>query len=483
MVRPLGAADPAWGHSLERLKQAGTLVVTTGQQPALFTGPLYVVYKALSAAALAEVLERRWGRAVVPVFWVAGDDHDFGEAGSVSWLDREGNVASRVLRARPPEAPLTPMYQESLGSEVSGLLAALADDLPASEFRDQVVAWLTRYYGPEATVAGAFAGALAELLARFGVLCLSSTERTVKQAMAPYLLRALELAPTLEQELDRRAGQLAAEGSDPGVAAADGATLVMLEGRLGRDRLVRDGLGFVTRRSGERFTLGDLRGIAAESPQRLSPNVLLRPVVERTLLPTVAYVGGPGELRYLELTPPLYQQLDVPRQLPIPRWSGLMVEPRVDRVLAKFEATVEELLRPGGALEARVLRTQLPREAAEALHRLRATLEHEYGVIARAAAEVDPTIERPVQTALHQALSGARDVEKRLLQHLKKREETEVGQIVRARTALLPLGRPQERVLTTAPFLARYGPEVLDLLRSEIVRWYQAGLEGAPVPT
>jgi uncharacterized protein YllA (UPF0747 family) len=110
-------------------------------------------------------------------------------------------------------------------------------------------------------------------------------------------------------------------------------------------------------------------------------------------------------------------------------------------------------------------------------------LEHEYGVIARAAAEVDPTIERPVQTALHQALSGARDVEKRLLQHLKKREETEVGQIVRARTALLPLGRPQERVLTTAPFLARYGPEVLDLLRSEIVRWYQAGLEGAPVPT
>jgi len=223
--------------------------------------------------------------------------------------------------------------------------------------------------------------------------------------------------------------------------------------------------------------------MATEAPERLSPNVLLRPVVERTLLPTVAYVAGPGELRYLELTPPLYQSLEVERQLPLPRWSGIMVEPRVDRVLEKFEATVEELLKPGAALEARVLRTQLPSEALAAMARLKEATEREYGVLATVARDLDPTIERPVHTAENQVLAGLRDVEKRLVQHLKKRQDTEVAQIARARTAVWPAGKAQERILTIAPFLARYGTSLLEGLHTEILRWYQAGLEPAGVPS
>jgi uncharacterized protein YllA (UPF0747 family) len=183
------------------------------------------------------------------------------------------------------------------------------------------------------------------------------------------------------------------------------------------------------------------------------------------------------------LTPPLYQSLEVNRQLPLPRWSGIMVEPRVDRVLEKFDATVEELLEPGAALEARVLRTQLPPEALAAMARLKEATEREYGVLATVARDLDPTIERPIQGAQHQVLAGLRDVEKRLVQHLKKRQETEVAQIARARTAVLPAGKPQERALTIAPFLARYGPSLLEGLHSEILRWYQAGLEPAGVPS
>jgi len=476
-------AVPAFEQSLRRLEEPGVLVVTTGQQPGLLTGPLFTVYKALSAAALARVLETRWKRPVVPVFWIAGDDHDFAEANHVSWLGGDGSLVTRTLRERPADAALTPMYREALGPEIEGILSALAADLPPSEFRDSTLEWLNRHYVPAATLAGAFGGALAELCAPFGVVCLNSSERSVKREMAPRLLRALELAPSLEQELGDRAVELARGGSDPGVAMADGATLVMVEGKLGRDRLVRDGKGFVTRRSGERFDFEQLKRMASEAPERLSPNVLLRPVVERSLLPTVAYVAGPGELRYLELTPPLYQSLEVERQLPLPRWSGIIVEPRVDRVLEKFNATVEELLKPGAALEARVLRTQLPAEALLALARLNEATEREYGVLARVARDLDPTMERPVQSAQHQVLAGLRDVEKRLVQHLKKRQDTEVGQIARVRAAVLPGGKPQERILTIAPFLARYGTSLLEGLHSEILRWYQAALEPAGVPS
>jgi len=487
---PLGSAIPkpptavpAFEQSMRRLSEPGVLVVTTGQQPGLLTGPLFTIYKALSAAALAQVLEARWKRPVVPVFWIAGDDHDFAEANHVSWLGGDGNVVTKTLRDRPPDAPLTPMYREPLGPDIEAVLRDLAADLPPSEFRSATLEWLHRHYVSGASLGGAFGGALAELCAPFGVVCLNSSERSVKREMAPRLLRALELAPSLEQELGERAVELAQGGSDPGVAMADGATLVMVEGRLGRDRLVRDANAFVTRRSGERFDFEQLKRIAAEAPERLSPNVLLRPVVERALLPTVAYVAGPGELRYLELTAPLYQSLSVDRQLPMPRWSGILVEPRVERVLEKFGATVEELLKPGAALEARVLRTQLPAEALGALARLTEATEREYGVLAQVARDLDPTMERPVQSAQHQVLAGLRDVEKRLLQHLKKRQDTEVGQIARVRAAVLPGGKPQERILTIAPFLARYGTVLLEALHGEILRWYQTGLEHTGLPS
>src|SRR5437868_921270 len=127
-------ATPAHDSALRRLQEPGALAVTTGQQPGLFTGPLYTIYKALSTAALARILERQWQRPVVPVFWVAGDDHDFTEASQASWIGGDGAVRTASLPPRPPEAPLTPLYREPLGPAVADILDALETDLPPSEF-------------------------------------------------------------------------------------------------------------------------------------------------------------------------------------------------------------------------------------------------------------------------------------------------------------------------------------------------------------
>lgn len=470
------------GDALQKLREPDVLLVTTGQQPALFTGPLYTIYKALSAAALARVLERRWERPVVPVFWSAGDDHDFAEANHVAWIAEDGSVATGTLRSRAPDAPLTPLYREPVGEEVHEVLTALGAALPASEFRDATLDWLARSFRPGATLAAAFTAALAELLAPAGVVVLDSTHPAVKRAAARHLVRALGLARDLDRELAMRARELVAAGLDAGVAAGDGATLVMLEGVAGRDRLVLDGSDYVTRRGRERFSLAQLQTIAAERPERLSANVLLRPVIESALLPTVAYVAGPGELRYLNLTPPVYERMRVPRQLPVARWSGTIVERRVDRVLEKFGLELDELLEPAGALEGRLVRAQLPEEALAALSRLRAAIDEQYATIGRAAEAVDPTLAKPVQGARQQALTGSQDIEKKLVQHLKRRQGTELGQLARARASVLPEGKPQERVLTIAPLLARYGPGLITELAETIHGWYANALEGPPVP-
>ncbi len=476
-------ASPARDSALARLTEPGALVVTTGQQPGLFTGPLYTIYKALSTVALARIMERQWQRPVVPVFWAAGDDHDFAEASHTSWITGDGAVRNVSLPPRPPDAPLTPLYRELLGGNIAELLDTFAGDVPASEFRTWTIEWLRRYYRPEVSLAAGFAGALAELLAPSGIVCLQSTHPVVKRAAARHLIRALGLARELDADLEHRMDELMTLGLDPGVPVGEGATLVMLEGPMGRDRLLLDDGGYITRRGRERYDLEALQRIAAAEPERLSPNVLLRPVVESALLPTVAYLGGPGELRYLALTAPIYERMRVPRQTVLPRWSGVIVEPKVDRILEKFGIDLLELLEPPGTLEARLVRSQLPDSVTRTLQALREELISGYDRLARGAAEIDPTLTKSVQGTKNQALATLKDVEKKLLQHLKRRQEVELGQLARARVLVLPEGQPQERVLTIASFLARYGPALLQELSESIEAWYAAALEGALHPS
>jgi uncharacterized protein YllA (UPF0747 family) len=434
------------GPGRDRLAAGDVLVVTTGQQPGLFTGPLYTVYKALSAVALATRLERDWGVPVVPVFWVAGDDHDFQEANHATILNAAGLPVRIVLRERPAESAAWPMSRERCGPEVLEALARLRAETSDSEFKDGVMSWLATAYHPEATLADAFADAVHALLGPLGLAVTRPYAAPAKREMAPWLLRGLDL--TLD----------------------DGLTPVLLEASLGRDRLRRDGDHFLTRRSGERFSRADLEKVAGESPERLSPNVLLRPVVEAALWPTVAYVGGPGELAYLPDATPVYRALDVTPQTPIPRWSGLLVESRVDRVIEKHGLRPEDFAGPPGAVEARLVRDQLPAEVTEALEGLQRDLRTSYGRLSGGIGQVDPTLERTVESARNAALSGMKEIEKKLVASLKRTSDSLVGQLTRARAALYPEGAPQERTLTYASMAVRYGPPLLAALMDEVAR-------------
>jgi uncharacterized protein YllA (UPF0747 family) len=448
-VAPDVVAAALPGPGREKLATGHVLAVTTGQQPGLFTGPLYTIYKALSAVALARRLEAAWKVSVVPVFWVAGDDHDFAEANHTWFLDAQGDPAEIRLRERRAEAPLLSLARERCGEEIGSALERLRAGTPETEFKGAVLAWLEAAYRPDATLADAFADALQALLGDRGLVVLRAHDRNAKRAAAPHVLRGLS------------------------VTLPDGYTPVLIEARLGRDRLRVEGDGFVSRRSSERFTRGLLEQIARDEPERLSPNVLLRPAVEAALLPTVAYAGGPAELEYLPAAAPLYDVVGggVERQAPVPRWSGVLVESRVDKLLARHGLRLEDLEAQPGALEARVVRESLPPEIATRFRELRQALEEGYACVAEAVERVDPTLARPIQSARNSALAGTQEIEKKLLATLKRENEGLVRQIVRARAVVHPRGEPQERVLTLASFLIRYGPGLLEELEREVARW------------
>lgn len=439
------AVLPGPGH--DRLAGGEVLAVTTGQQPALFTGPLYSVNKALSAIALAARLEKERGIAVVPVFWSAGDDHDFAEANHAAVLGKDGEVESIVLRERPHEAPQLPLFREMLGPDVRVALQALDGALPDGEFKPEVLRWLESTFRPDASLADAGAAALDQLLNSRGLAVFRAHDRSAKRAAAPWLIKALD------QTL------------------ADGLTPVLIEGTLGRDRLRPDGKEFVTRRSGERFTRAQLEQVAAETPERLSPNVLLRPVIEAALFPTLAYVGGPGEMEYLPESAPLFKGLGVTPQAHVPRWSGIIIEARVDKVLTKLGLQPADFATKPGELEARFAQADLPPELARELNELRTQIETRYKRTSGAVKLVDPTLERTVESARNAALAGMNEVEKKLVASVKRSQGTVLSQIARARAALMPNGKPQERVLTIASFAARYSWSVLDDIAAEVTRW------------
>ena len=438
------------GPGRDRLAAGAVLAVTTGQQPGLFTGPLYTVYKALSAIALAQRLEREGRGPVVPVFWVAGDDHDFAEANHASFINTTGDATRVVLRERPPEAKQLSLSREPCGPEITTVLDRFAAETPDTEFKADVMAWLRDAYRPDASLADAAAEAIHALLGARGLAVFRAHHPAAKRIAAPLLLQAID------------------------VTLPDGYSPVLIHGAQGRDRLRRSDAGFQARRSGEHGTLEDMLEIARTDPGCLSPNVLLRPVIEAALFPTVAYLAGPGELQYLPEAALLYQRLGVTPQTPVPRWSGVLVEGRVDKVLERHHLELFAFAGPPGELEGRMVRDALPEETRTAFDTLRAHLEGDYQSLGELVARVDPTLERTVTSARNAALGGTQDIEKKLVAALKRGNETLVGQIARIRAALYPGGQPQERALTYPSFAIRYGPDLLDGLAAEVARWADA---------
>lgn len=432
------AASGAAAHRLRRVADAGGVVVTTGQQPGLFGGPLMTFAKALTALALADALERQTGIPTAPVFWAATDDADF-EEGAWTRVAVPGGVELLRLEHRPP--PGTPMSRAPLG-DVSQLLGVLVEACgPVVDAR--VLDDTRAAYANGATIGGAYVRLLRRLMEPLGIAVLDSCHESVRHAAGGLMRRALERAATTAGALALREGAIREAGFTPQVEEVAGLSLVftMAEG------------------SKRRLTIDEAPGALGTPPEELIPNVLLRPVVERAILPTVAYVGGPGEIAYFAQVSAVAEALGASQPLVIPRWSVTILEPRVQRVLDRLGATPEDV-RDAHALETRLARAGMPPRLAEALRRLREDVERDTADLEVLDSDVlvPPASVQGVRGAMLHKLER---LERRYRAAVKRRELQAMRDVATARGSLYPDGVRQERALGYVPFLARYGAPLL----------------------
>jgi bacillithiol biosynthesis cysteine-adding enzyme BshC len=446
---------------LERFVEEGGWVVTTGQQPALFGGPLYNVYKALTVVRLAEALERRTGRPVLPLFWVGSEDHDWEEANHTSLVGVDNELHDPVLPAPHPEIRPA-IHRVKMGPEIEPLRDAFLGCLPQTDFSGPYQDLLRDAAVEGATLADCFRRVMEGLLGPFGLLFTDAADPAVKAASAPALRRELEASADLERVLADTDRRLEEAGYGLQVSVMEGGVNLFLESEAGRERIYREDGGYRLRLSGAHLTAEEVLARAEADPAALSPNVFLRPVVESTVFPTIAYVAGPGEMAYYAQLRDYFAAHGIRMPVIHPRFSATVVETKIRKVLDKFGLDVPALDRPFHEIASDVTREGVPADVRRALGSLRGALGKGVGELEAAVKAVDPTLKGPVQHVRSQALGALEEVERKVVHALKRENEIALGQLEKAQLHLFPRGKPQERVMNPFYYMARYGPAFLD---------------------
>lgn len=455
---------------LDRIASGDGFFVTTGQQPGLFGGPLYTVHKTLSAIALARRLETLLEVPVLALFWVASDDHDWEEAKHAGLLDTN-NTLHRLTLAGEGGGGRS-MGRTALDGAAESALGELSQILPPSDFTEPLLERLRDAYSG-GSVAEGFARTLAGLLDGLPVGMVDAQDPVIRRLGAPVLRRELERTSEHETALRSQTERLEAAGYEAQVPILPGATNVFYEDEEGRERVLRGDEGWVLRSSKRALDDDALWSLFEESPERFSANVVLRPVVESAVFPTLSYVGGPGEVRYLAQTGCLFEAHGVGMPVVFPRLGVTLVEGKVRKVLDKFDLDEDDVVgRPVHEVITSVVRDDVPEAVKSALGQLRQALQEGYQAVYEAAETIDPTLKGPIFGARNEGFKAISEVEKKVRQHVKLKGETQLEQIEKAAANLAPDGKPQERVLNVHQYLARYGseliPAILERLRVEL---------------
>lgn len=444
LLAPAFEARGAAAAALARVGGGAGVVVTTGQQPGLFGGPLYTLAKAISARALAEQLEPVIGLPVAPVFWAATDDTDW-EEGRRAYVVGEAGLEELALTTAPPEG--TPVAGAPLGPEVDALRADLTRACGTAAYAPAFDA-LARAYVAGRTSGDAYVELLRDVLEPLGIAVLDASHPATRRAGFQLMRRAMLRSGAIAEALAQRSAAIEAAGFAPQVRDVPGLSLVFRYAEDGRKR---------------RLPVDEARSLVPlVSPGDLTPNVLLRPIVERGILPTVAYVAGPGEYAYFAQVSAVADAIAVPQPAAVPRWSGLVIEPRVARSLAALDLTVDALRDPHAAAAA-LARTLAPDGLASGFDALTAAIDERVAALGGLSNGEFPLLSaRAVEGARLQLRGRVARLERRALAAVKRQHADAMRALANVQASLQPNSARQERVLSFLPFLARYGPALTD---------------------
>ena len=447
-----------------RLRDPQTVAVVTGQQAGLFGGPLFTLLKALTAIELAQRLGAEHGIPAVAVFWIDAEDHDWDEVKSCGVLD--GSLAHRTITiGNPPGAQVEPVARVRLDGSIGAALAELAATLPATEFTAPMLETLRTAYDPGVGMADAFGRWMESVLGPRGLIVFNSADPAAKPLAAGVFVREIE-----------RAGETARLAADAGAAMESRGYTAQVTPHLDTVALFHLNHGRQPiRMQGDSFLVGDqaqsrsaLLERVRQAPAEFSPNVLLRPVVQDTLFPTVCYVAGPNELAYLGQLRGVYDAFGIPMPLMFERGTATLLDSNAARFLARHDVGLEQLQAQDEAVLNQLLASQLPPGVDAAMQDAALLLQERMEQLAANVAQIDATLEGAARSALGRMQDDLKKLQAKIIQAAKRKDETLRRQFQHVQAQAFPGGAPQERAVGFVHFLNKYGPILIDRLLEEM---------------
>ena len=451
-----------------RLADRTTVAIVTGQQAGLFGGPLFTLFKALTAIKLAEQVSRDHKVPAVAVFWIDAEDHDWEEVRSCTVFDDTLTPRTSSLPARPGAEP-APVATIALDHSILEALDEIERVLPPTEFRESIVAGLRRAYTPGIGMADAFGRWLEEVLGHRGLIVYDSADTASKPLVSQVFARELSM-PGQTVKLAALAGSdLTARGYHAQVHAHDDSlALFYLERQI-------DGARRAIRQQDGGFLIGDRQYSAAalveqatSQPTGFSPNVLLRPIVQDTIFPTICYVAGPNELAYLGQLRGVYEHFSVPMPLFYPRATATILDSAALRFLTKYTLPIEALQAQDEAALNDLLKAQIPPAVEDSFTDVAQAIDAQMAHLVQTIPTLDATLEGAARSTLERMQRDLQNLHGKMIHAAKRRDETLRRQFIHARALAFPGGHAQERTIGFLSFLNQYGPALVDRLDEEL---------------
>jgi len=457
-------APPRARDAARLLADDKTVAILTGQQAGLFGGPVFTLLKALTALKLADQVSRDHNVPVVAIFWIDAEDHDWEEVRSCTVYDPELAPRSVSLPARANAEP-SPVATISLDHSIDKTIADLEAALPETAFRAELLDGLRRAYTPGTGMADAFGQWLEQVLGDRGLVVYDSSDAASKPLVSSIFARELSMPGQTVKLASLAGSDLIARGYHAQVHAQDeSAALFRLDG--GRRAIKKLDGKFIV--GDEQFAADALLKQAADRPTSFSPNVLLRPVVQDTIFPTICYVAGPNELAYLGQLRGVYQHFGVPMPLMYPRATATIVDSAAMRFLTKYKLPLEALQAQDEAALNDLLRAQIPPAVEDSFTDAAKAIDAQMNQLIAAIPTLDPTLEGAARSTLGRMQHDLQNLHNKMIQAAKRRDETLRRQFMHARALAFPGGHAQERTIAFISFLNQYGPALVDRLDEEL---------------
>ncbi len=450
-------------HNIERLRSPQASVVIGGQQAGLFTGPLYCIHKAVTIIQTAARMEKRWNRPVIPVFWIAGEDHDFDEVNHCHVLSRENTLEKLTLPLEP--SGRSPISRLEVDSAVwKEIIDALQDTLADTEFKPDIVARLRRFAERSASLSDFFARMMHWLFESYGLVMIDADDPRLRALETAMFERMIDEHLELNRSLMEATQALSGQGYAPQAAVGEQNVNLFYIDQGERILLRSDGERFTDKKGELSFDKDELVGMAKSDPLRFSNNVFTRPLMQDYVFPVLCTVLGQGEIAYSAQTRSAFAQLGLKQPIIVPRMEITLVEGTVQKQMNKFAISFEDAALRFEDWRQQWLAAQDSYHLEDRFAEVKRQFADLYSPLLKLVGEINPGMSKMGAANLQKVLEQVDFLQHRAVDAFQSQYEASLRQLDRVKTTIVPMEKPQDRVYNVLVYINRYGLDWLNAL-------------------